>query len=89
MAYIAQHEVAQLTDVELKKMVLAYMAAADEGGSAAALWRALGNALIRAVQQRERTMLVAEAEMLDDDEEGCLADDLDEETLRQIRDSRT
>lgn len=71
--YVSQHDIANLDDVTVKKLVLAANDQAEDP-QLGRLWRAFSHALIRANKERRRLLLIAEAEYMNDDGAGCLVE---------------
>lgn len=88
MAQISQLDVAQLSDRDLKlAAVLLNDAASRSGGDPiGGLWRQLSVAVVHAHRERRQLLLRAEADLLEDEEEGALLDE-DPDTQRIIRES--
>lgn len=89
---IEQSDVRNLTDRELKSIVVGVNEGIIESGTPGdpqvAFWREFSNALIRVVKERRRGILVAEAEMMNDDGPGALVgpdDDPLDDALRELR----
>ncbi len=84
--YISQSDVAQLSDVDLKRLVIA--ARTDTDDRLEPLWHAFSDALIRVIQERRLSVAVFEQELLNGDDPGELVgpdDDPVADALRELR----
>ena len=75
---IDQGDIAQLSDWQLKRMIVDVGALGEADGPGGPFYRRMCAALIRARKERRRLLLLAEAELTDDTDRGALvADDED------------
>ena len=71
---ISQHDIAQLSEVQVCRMVIDAKELADAGGPGAAFYLRMAAALVRARKERVRLFALAELEVLDDDTEGAIVE---------------
>ena len=76
---ITQQDLAQLSDWQVKRMIVDAAALGEAGGPGAAFYRRMAAALVRARKERRRVLATLEADALNDDtDRGALvADDED------------
>jgi hypothetical protein len=65
LMYVSQHDVAQVSTDDLKRLVVA--AYSDPDPRLHPLWAAFGQALMKAIRERQRALRFLEADALDDD----------------------
>lgn len=72
---ITQSDIAHLTDNQVKALAVGmHDVGARQGGPLAEFWHAFALTLVAAMRERTRLVLLAEAELMDDDEEGELVE---------------
>ena len=87
---ISQHDLAQLNDNQIKAMVVGLndVIGPDNHSAPAYFLRAVSHHLIRGLKERRRLELLAEAELMNPDEDGALVgpnDDPVADALRVMR----
>ncbi len=65
---VSQHDLGQLSDNQVRAMVVDAAALVEAGGPAAAFYRKFATALARARRERRRILLTLEADALNDED---------------------
>ena len=74
--WISQHDLGQLSDAQVRRMVVDAAALAEAGGPGAAFYKRFAAALAGARRERRRVLATLEADILNDDvDRGELVDD--------------